>query len=235
MPGQQRTPIRSRFRWYAAFAIVALVVVCAVVIPSTRVMIGSIVLLGAFSSFLLYRLHRLEGDVVEATRAAKAFGSGDRAARVGSSAHAAGYGLASAFNAAADVIACELREFHGFEQSARLMRKSIDGSRDAVYWFDETGAIIDANQAACECLGYPRDELLGLEPTDYDVATDATPPRVEALFARTQSVGASFGVVLVRLGGVTIEVATFRADGPYSDSRRPDEIQIGRASCRERV
>jgi hypothetical protein len=72
--------------------------------------------------------------------------------------------------------------------------------------------------------GCVRDELLGLEPTDYDVATDARPQRVTELFDRTAEVGASFGVVLVRTGGATIEVATFRADGPYTDSRRPDAV-----------
>lgn len=72
--------------------------------------------------------------------------------------------------------------------------------------------------------GCVRDELLGLHPTDYDVATDATPDRVAGCFQRTNLVGASFGVVLVHEEGVTIEVATFRADGPYSDNRRPDRV-----------
>lgn len=74
--------------------------------------------------------------------------------------------------------------------------------------------------------GCVRDELLGLHPTDYDVATDATPERIAFLFKRTHSVGAQFGVMLVRDYGPTIEVATFRADGPYSDRRRPDEIRF---------
>jgi len=74
--------------------------------------------------------------------------------------------------------------------------------------------------------GCVRDELLGLEPTDYDVATDASPQEVRALFTRTAEVGASFGVMLVRSGPVTIEVATFRADGPYTDKRRPDEVRF---------
>ncbi|MCC6660121.1 MAG: CCA tRNA nucleotidyltransferase [Phycisphaerales bacterium] len=79
--------------------------------------------------------------------------------------------------------------------------------------------------------GCVRDELLGLVPKDYDVATDATPDRIRSLFPRTAEVGASFGVVLVREpgpagpgSGVTIEVATFRSDGPYSDKRRPDTV-----------
>ncbi len=74
--------------------------------------------------------------------------------------------------------------------------------------------------------GCVRDELLGHEPQDYDVATDATPDRVRSLFRRTQAVGAAFGVVLVREGPITVEVATFRRDGPYSDKRRPDAIEF---------
>lgn len=72
--------------------------------------------------------------------------------------------------------------------------------------------------------GCVRDELLGLRPTDYDVATDATPDRIRSLFPRTAAVGAAFGVILVRIGRAVVEVATFRADGPYSDRRRPDAV-----------
>lgn len=74
--------------------------------------------------------------------------------------------------------------------------------------------------------GCVRDELLELEPTDYDVATDATPDDVRTIFDRTAQVGASFGVMLVHVDDVSIEVATFRADGPYSDKRRPDAVQF---------
>ena len=77
--------------------------------------------------------------------------------------------------------------------------------------------------------GCVRDELLGLEPADYDVATDATPDKITALFERTAQVGASFGVVLVHHANdanASVEVATFRTDGSYSDNRRPDSVQF---------
>lgn len=78
--------------------------------------------------------------------------------------------------------------------------------------------------------GCVRDELLGREPDDYDVATDATPDRISSLFRRTSQVGASFGVVLVKYGpsrdAGTVEVATFRSDGTYSDRRRPDHVSF---------
>ena len=84
----------------------------------------------------------------------------------------------------------------------------------------------DAGHTAYFAGGCVRDELLGLEPTDYDVATDATPDRIRALFDRTSEVGAAFGVMLVRLRRQTIEVATFREEGAYSDRRRPDEVRF---------
>lgn len=84
----------------------------------------------------------------------------------------------------------------------------------------------DAGHLAYFAGGCVRDELLGLDPTDYDVATDATPDRVGHLFQRTMHVGAAFGVVLVPLPHATVEVATFRSDGPYSDARRPDLVHF---------
>jgi poly(A) polymerase len=72
--------------------------------------------------------------------------------------------------------------------------------------------------------GCVRDLLLGLEPKDWDVATDAPPRRVRELFSNTQAVGAAFGVILVKHRGSTMEVATFRTEGAYSDGRRPDSV-----------
>jgi poly(A) polymerase len=84
----------------------------------------------------------------------------------------------------------------------------------------------DAGHIAYFAGGCVRDELLGREPDDYDVATDAPPERVVELFDRTHTVGAAFAVVLVRMGGHKIEVATFRTDGSYTDSRRPDSVEL---------
>ena len=79
--------------------------------------------------------------------------------------------------------------------------------------------------------GCVRDLILGLEPSDYDVATDATPEQVMGLFRRTVPVGVSFGVVRV-LGpedAGEVEVATFRSDGAYLDGRRPESVTFGDA------
>lgn len=72
--------------------------------------------------------------------------------------------------------------------------------------------------------GCVRDMLLGREPKDFDVATSATPDQVIKLFPGAQTVGAHFGVVIVRMNHVHVEVATFRSDGSYSDGRRPDSV-----------
>ena len=72
--------------------------------------------------------------------------------------------------------------------------------------------------------GCVRDELRGDPPEDYDVATDARPEEVEALFKKTRAVGAHFGVILVHENGFDYEIATFRSDGSYFDGRRPDSV-----------
>lgn len=79
--------------------------------------------------------------------------------------------------------------------------------------------------------GCVRDQLLGKEPKDYDVATSALPQEVIRLFGedRTVPVGAAFGVVMIpgptRRHG-QVEVATFRSDGEYLDGRRPESVQF---------
>jgi tRNA nucleotidyltransferase/poly(A) polymerase len=82
--------------------------------------------------------------------------------------------------------------------------------------------------------GCVRDILLGREPADYDVATDATPDRVQSLFPQSLAVGAQFGVIIVTEGTDQVEVATFRSDVGYSDGRHPDRVVFA-ASAREDV
>jgi poly(A) polymerase len=77
--------------------------------------------------------------------------------------------------------------------------------------------------------GCVRDHVLGIEPADYDVATDATPEQIAGVFPSARGVGEAFGVMLVRMGGCTIEVATFRSEGSYTDGRRPSEVRFTNA------
>jgi poly(A) polymerase len=102
--------------------------------------------------------------------------------------------------------------------------------------------------------GCVRDIVLGREPADYDVTTDATPEQVMRIFPETYAVGAQFGVVLIpapkELAGRdracpvsedaasrvstdhtkadAIEVATFRSDIGYSDGRHPDQVRYSK-------
>jgi len=97
--------------------------------------------------------------------------------------------------------------------------------------FDVVKRLRDAGFEALWAGGCVRDDLLGITPKDYDVATSATPDQVIELFGkrRTVPVGVSFGVVMV-LGPQKscgqVEVATFRADGEYQDGRRPDSVKF---------
>ncbi len=74
--------------------------------------------------------------------------------------------------------------------------------------------------------GCVRDRLLGRECKDYDVSTDATPTRIQALFPHARLVGAAFGVALVG----SIEVAAFRYDHDYLDGRRPETVTFTRSA-----
>jgi tRNA nucleotidyltransferase/poly(A) polymerase len=68
--------------------------------------------------------------------------------------------------------------------------------------------------------GCVRDLVLGREPKDYDISTDAPPSELLKMFPRAQLVGAQFGVVLVD----GVEVATFRSDHAYTDGRHPARV-----------
>jgi poly(A) polymerase len=72
--------------------------------------------------------------------------------------------------------------------------------------------------------GCVRDMLLKRKPKDYDVATDAKPNDVTKLFRRTLKIGAKFGVVVVLIDKIQIEVATFRTESGYADGRHPSKV-----------
>ncbi|MCI0719762.1 MAG: CCA tRNA nucleotidyltransferase, partial [Acidobacteria bacterium] len=72
--------------------------------------------------------------------------------------------------------------------------------------------------------GCVRDQVMGNQPKDYDITTNARPGQVMQIFPRTAAVGAQFGVVLVLIENHQVEVATFRSDGSYADGRHPDEV-----------
>ncbi len=76
--------------------------------------------------------------------------------------------------------------------------------------------------------GAIRDLLRGIEPTDWDICTDALPAEVMSLFPAALPLGIAYGTVTVMVDGNPVEVTTMREDGAYSDGRRPDQVIFGR-------
>lgn len=76
--------------------------------------------------------------------------------------------------------------------------------------------------------GSSRDVLLGLEPDDYDYATDATPEEEKAFIEEGDFTFARFGTVRIKRKGKTIDVTTFRQEGAYDDSRHPSGVNFVR-------
>ena len=74
--------------------------------------------------------------------------------------------------------------------------------------------------------GCVRDLLRGVEPHDWDICTSARPEEVERCFAghRIIETGLKHGTVTVLEDGNPYEITTYRTEGPYSDSRRPDYV-----------
>jgi len=90
--------------------------------------------------------------------------------------------------------------------------------------FEIVKHLTDRGHKAYYAGGCVRDRIMGLQPQDIDIATDASPQQIISYFPRTVAVGEQFGVVLVLKGTNQFEVATFRSDGAYSNGRHPDEV-----------
>ena len=86
----------------------------------------------------------------------------------------------------------------------------------------------DAGYEAFPVGGCVRDSLLGRQPEDWDIAAAAPPEAVMSLFGEGYALptGLKHGTVTVRMGNTRAEVTTFRAEGPYSDHRRPDGVRF---------
>jgi len=76
--------------------------------------------------------------------------------------------------------------------------------------------------------GCVRDLLRGVEPHDWDICTSALPEETETCFAgqRIIETGLKHGTITVLDGGEPYEITTYRTEGPYSDSRRPDYVRF---------
>jgi tRNA nucleotidyltransferase (CCA-adding enzyme) len=72
--------------------------------------------------------------------------------------------------------------------------------------------------------GAARDLVLGRQPSDWDFTTDATPQQIVKIFPKVIPTGIKHGTVTVLFKGTQYEITTYRADGSYSDHRRPDSV-----------
>ena len=88
-------------------------------------------------------------------------------------------------------------------------------------------ALDSAGHRAVLAGGCVRDSLLGRRPSDWDIASSASPEEVLALFPRCVPTGIKHGTVTVLSGGGSVEVTAFRAESGYSDHRRPDSVSFG--------
>jgi poly(A) polymerase len=117
-----------------------------------------------------------------------------------------------------------IRKFLGKVLSGRLFAsgrpkivpfKSHGVSRDGISpcALRVTETLQRAHHAAFVVGGAVRDLMLGLKPKDFDVATNATPEEVRALFRRSRIIGRRFRLVHVMCGRDMVEVSTFRGAG----------------------
>lgn len=74
--------------------------------------------------------------------------------------------------------------------------------------------------------GCVRDSILGRNPHDWDITTNAKPDQIKALFSRTVDTGIQHGTVSVLIHGIAYEVTTYRIDGEYEDSRHPKQVEF---------
>lgn len=89
----------------------------------------------------------------------------------------------------------------------------------------------DAGFQAVVVGGCVRDLLMGKEPTDWDIATDATPEKIQALFPESFCEN-DFGTVTLKPApeipeGHKVEITPFRTEFGYADKRRPDRVEFG--------
>jgi len=75
--------------------------------------------------------------------------------------------------------------------------------------------------------GAVRDLILGIRPSDIDLAVDIPPERVIELFPDSIPTGLRFGTITLKSGKSLFEVTTLRTESTYGDGRRPDEVEWG--------
>ena len=87
-------------------------------------------------------------------------------------------------------------------------------------------ALWSAGYAAYVVGGSLRDILLGREPYDWDLTTNARPEEIQRVFPGSLYEN-RFGTVAIRRGGAIYQITTFRSDHDYADHRRPHHVEFG--------
>ena len=87
----------------------------------------------------------------------------------------------------------------------------------------------DNNHQAYWAGGCVRDQLLGITPKDYDIATSALPHDIENLFNNTIPIGKKYGTIIIVINGIHTEVTTFRNESQYNNGRHPEKIIFSNA------
>ena len=75
--------------------------------------------------------------------------------------------------------------------------------------------------------GAVRDWLMGEEPKDFDLTTNALPEEMESWFVHTLDHGKHFGTIGVIINGQVFEITTYRSDTNYKDGRHPENVHFG--------
>lgn len=111
----------------------------------------------------------------------------------------------------------------------RLLKEIMQNNKE---WQAAYSVIEQLENAGFEAVivgGAVRDAILGRPAHDVDVATNAMPDEVKAVFNHTVDIGIQHGTVLVIVPAGSVEVTTYRTDGEYTDHRRPEEVQFVRS------
>ncbi len=121
---------------------------------------------------------------------------------------------------------------HTYEPGPQAVHPFADVPDSHAYRFAKSivQRLVEKGHIAYFAGGCVRDFVMRLPPSDFDVATTATPDEIRRIFGykKTLAIGAAFGVICVveKIDGQynQVEVATFRSDGEYLDGRRPDSV-----------
>lgn len=122
----------------------------------------------------------------------------------------------------------ELKIRYLIEEYDYKIQKIMRYETDAIFILQK---LFDNSENSYLVGGSIRDILLDKEPKDFDFVTDLSYDQLKTIFDGPQfqfkETGKQFLVFNLNYNGVDYEIANFRADGTYTDGRRPDSVSIG--------